>query len=225
MFWSGGKDSSLALWRVLQQQELDIRYLITTISKEHQRISMHGVRVELLEEQAKSIGIPLLKMELVDSPDNKAYESALDKVFNELKTEGIDTVVFGDIFLEDLKEYRLSLLDKVDMQAIFPIWKEDTTDLFQEFINSGFKAVTVCVDGNKLPLSYAGRALDADFQQQLPKNVDPCGENGEFHTFVFNGPMFQYPVDMEVGDTITRSYKDMPETCFYFTDLTLSVHV
>lgn len=219
MFWSGGKDSSLALWKVLQQQQLDVKYLVTTISEEHQRISMHGVQLALLQEQAESIGIPLKLMVLPEGPDNKLYEKHLIMVLEELKAEGIDTVIFGDIFLEDLKAYRLSLLDKLDMKAVFPIWKQDTTELLNEFIAEGFRALTVCVDGSKLTDAFAGRLLDESFLNDLPNGVDPCGENGEFHSFVFDGPLFKHEVPHEVGDTIIRSYKGMPDTCFYFTEL------
>lgn len=219
MFWSGGKDSTLALWKVLQQQKLNVKCLVTTISMEHQRISMHGVQLALLKAQAESIGIPLKLMELPDSPDNQKYEKHLVQVLEELKQEGIETVIFGDIFLEDLKEYRLALLSKVGMQAVFPIWKQDTTELLNEFIEAGFKALTVCVDGSKLTRTFAGRILDDDFLNDLPDGVDPCGENGEFHSFVFDGPLFNSEVPLEVGETIQRSYKGMPETCFYFTEL------
>lgn len=219
MFWSGGKDSSLALWKVLQQQQLDVRYLVTTISQQHQRISMHGVQLTLLKAQAASIGIPLKLMELPDSPDNTQYEKHLTQVLSELKAEGIDTVIFGDIFLEDLKAYRLALLDKLGMKAVFPIWEQDTTELLNEFIDEGFKALTVCVDGSKLTDAFAGRILDDAFLNDLPETVDPCGENGEFHSFVFDGPLFKHEVPIEIGETITRSYKGMPDTCFYFTDL------
>ena len=219
MFWSGGKDSSLALWKVLQHKQHDIKYLVTTISEVHQRISMHGVQLALLQAQAERIGIPLKLMVLPEGPDNKLYEKHLIMVLEELKAEGIDTVIFGDIFLEDLKAYRLSLLDKLGMKAIFPIWKQDTTELLKEFIAEGFKALTVCVDGSKLTVAFAGRLLDDNFLNDLPNGVDPCGENGEFHSFVFDGPLFKHEVPHELGDTIARSYKGMPDTCFYFTEL------
>lgn len=219
MFWSGGKDSSLTLYRILQGDNYDVKLLVTTVSADYERISMHGVRVELLEQQAKSIGIPLLVMRVPEAPDNSAYELALDKVFGELKAKGIFHVIFGDIFLEDLKAYRDKLMAKAGVIGIYPLWMKNTAELYDQFIDIGFKAVTVSVAKPVPGEQFAGRLLDESFQADLPDEVDPCGEHGEFHTFVFDGPIFSEQVTYELGENVIRQYSDSFESKFIFTDL------
>lgn len=230
--WSGGKDSSLALYHALKDENLSIDKLLTSVNKTYGRVSMHGVREELLEEQAKQIGLPLQKLLLTDQPSMSEYEEILKTNVEQLKNEGFTQSIFGDIFLEDLKKYREDNLATVGMTAHFPIWKRDTTELIHEFIDLGFKTVLVCIKSEVLDKSFAGRIIDKDFLKDLPNNVDPCGENGEFHTFVFDGPIFKEPIPIEIGESVFREYKqpkDEEDTCngsspnnmgFWFTDLT-----
>lgn len=223
--WSGGKDSTLALYKTLQNSDFDIRYLLTTFNEEADRISMHGVRRELLLAQAESIGIPTKTVQLPSSSDMKAYERVMEIAIQELKAEGIADCIFGDIFLEDLRKYREQKLEEVSISAHFPLWKEDTTDLVHEFVNSGFKTIVVCVDSSKLGEEFVGRVIDAQFLADLPENVDPCGENGEFHTFVFDGPIFSKPIDFKLGEKVLKTYESKNqegETIsygFWFQDL------
>ncbi len=210
--WSGGKDSVLALY-FLNKDEFNVRTLITTISESYNRVSMHGVRKELLEKQAKSIGIPLLTIPLPKDITNEEYEKIMKREMLYFKSHRVYKVVFGDIFLEDIRKYREANLSKIEMKAIFPLWKRDTKELAENFIESGFKAIITSVDSNSLEGSYVGRLFDWDFLQALPSNVDYCGENGEFHSFVFDGPNFSYPIHFQKGDIIFR------ENRFYYIDL------
>lgn len=217
--WSGGKDSSLCLHYLLQQQEYDISCLLTSVNSEYKRVSMHGVREELLEAQTESIGIPLKKLMLPEMPTMEIYDSLLHNTWQELKKEGIEYSIFGDIFLEDLKKYREQQLAKAQMKGLFPLWKRDTQELIHEFIDLGFKAVLVCVNEKFLDKSFAGRVIDLDFLKDLPEDVDPCGENGEYHTFVFDGPIFNHPIPFEAGEVVYRNYKpaadnNEKDTCF-----------
>lgn len=204
--WSGGKDSTLALYRILQSGQFDIRYLLTTLNAEADRISMHGVRSELLEAQAEALGIPAKKVHLPASSDMQAYETVMNTAISELRLEGISDCIFGDIFLEDLRNYREEKLREVSISAHFPLWKEDTAALVREFIDLGFKTIVVCVDSSKLDASFAGRVIDQQFLADLPEQVDPCGENGEFHTFVFDGPIFQKQVNFQIGEKVLKTY-------------------
>jgi uncharacterized protein (TIGR00290 family) len=210
--WSGGKDSSLALYNA-QKLGYEIRALITTITRDYDRISMHGVRRVLLEKQAKSLGIPLEEVFIWDGIKNEDYESIMEKVMRKYKNLGISSVIFGDIFLEDVRNYRERNLAKIGMSGIFPIWGKDTRELAREFIELGFKAVITAVDGNVLDGKFVGREYNKDFLEALPKNVDPCGENGEFHTFVYDGPIFKERVEFEKGEIVLRNNR------FYFCDL------
>lgn len=232
MNWSGGKDSSLALYHILKDKSYSVEKLLTNINKEFRRISMHGVREELLEQQANAIGTPLQKLALDDHPSMIEYEKQMLKTVNHLQAEGFTHSVFGDIFLEDLKTYRETQLAKVGMSAVFPLWKKDTMKLIHEFINLGFKAIVVCINEKYLDKSFCGRIIDKSFIEDLPGNVDVCGENGEFHTFVFDGPLFKIPVAFTKGEIVRRTYtppKDQNDNCFqlipaedygfYFCDL------
>ena len=205
--WSSGKDSALALYKVLQNSEFEITCLLTSISQEFQRISMHGVRVELLEQQAKSLGIPLEIMQIPEMPTMEAYENVMNETLTKLKNKGVTHSIFGDILLEDLRKYREDQLAKIGFEAIFPLWQIPTTDLIQEFIALGFKTIVVCVNERFLDKSFVGRIIDQDFINDLPENVDLCGENGEFHTFTFDGPIFSKPIDFEIGEIVYKKYE------------------
>jgi len=204
--WSGGKDSALCLHKLLQADQYDIMCLLTSINKQYQRISMHGVRVDLLEKQAEMIGLPLQKMEVPEMPTMEAYDEMMRSTLGALKANGATASVFGDIFLEDLRKYREDRLAELGMKGIFPLWKKSTKELIHEFLDLGFKTVIVCVNEKYLDKSFAGRIIDHDFINDLPKNVDPCGENGEFHTFVFDGPIFKEPIPIVSGDLVYKKY-------------------
>ena len=167
---------------------------------------MHGVRVELLERQAQNIGLPLQKVEIPEMPTMEIYDSIMSRTLAALKSEGATASVFGDIFLEDLRTYRENRLAEVNLEGIFPLWKISTTELLHEFIDLGFKTIIVCVNEKYLDKSYAGRIIDHDFIKDLPSGVDPCGENGEFHTFVFDGPIFKEPIPIVTGELVYRKY-------------------
>lgn len=199
--FSGGKDSSYCLYKILQAGTYDVCYLLTTINGNLHRISMHGVREELLEAQAASIGIPLLKVYMYEA-SNAAYEKAMEEALLKAKAEGIKHVIFGDIFLEDLRTYRENNLAKVGMQAVFPLWKIDTKTLVTDFLSVGFKTITCCVNDAWLDETFVGKVIDESFIQSLPANVDACGENGEFHTFCFDGPIFKTPVHFTTGEKV-----------------------
>lgn len=225
--WSSGKDSALALYQTLQENRYEVAILLTSINQEFQRISMHGVSVSLLEKQAESLGIPLIKMELPKEPSMEEYRQMMSKTMTDVQAQGITHSIFGDIFLEDLRKYREDQLKAVGMEAVFPLWKRNTSQLIQEFLSLGFKTIVTCVNGSYLDKSFAGRIIDQKFIDDLPENVDPCGENGEFHTFTFDGPIFKKPVQFEIGETVKKTYpkpKTSPEEedgeyIFWFSDL------
>ncbi|REC45378.1 MULTISPECIES: diphthine--ammonia ligase [Chryseobacterium] len=225
--WSSGKDSALALYKILKEEKFEVTSLLTSINKEFQRISMHGVHVSLLEKQAESLGFPLIKMELPKEPSMEEYRELMSKTMNDLKSRGITHSIFGDIFLEDLKKYREDQLRSIGMEGVFPLWKINTTDLIREFLDLGFKTIVVCVNETYLDKSFAGRIIDEDFIKDLPENVDVCGENGEFHTFTFNGPIFKNPVEFEIGEIVKKTYPkpksdeniEDDEYVFWFCDL------
>ncbi len=215
MSWSGGKDSSLALLEIQKSQEFQVIALITTITADYERVSMHGLRNALLEEQAKSLNIPLQKVFISKNATNEQYESAWKDALLTYKDRGIESVVFGDLFLEDIKKYREDQLQKIGMECVFPIWKRDTVKLAADFIDMGFKAITICVDSNYLGEEFAGREFDKQFLSELPSDIDPCGENGEFHTFVYDGPILNHPITYRLGDIVLRDER------FYYCDLLL----
>lgn len=207
MNWSGGKDSALALHKILQQQQYSVDCLLTSVNAVHNRISMHGVRRELLLAQAESIGLPLTTIELPEEPGMTEYEAVLQQKVTELKEQQFTHSIFGDIFLEDLKSYREKKLAEAGLSGVFPLWKMDTKELIREFIELGFKTIIVCVNEKFLDKSFCGRIIDQSFINDLPSNVDVCGENGEFHTFVFDGPIFKRPVSFIKGETVYKKYK------------------
>jgi len=212
--WSGGKDSAMALHALFSRGDVRVAALLTTVTEGYDRISMHGVRRELLERQAESIGLPLHEVRIPLQCINPVYEARMEEALRAYRARGVRQVAFGDIFLEDLRAYREKNLAQVEMTALFPIWKRDTHELAAEFVSSGFRAIVVCIDPRKLDASFAGRELDGSFLRDLPHCVDPCGENGEFHTFVFDGPIFRQPVPVRRDEVVERDG-------FVFCDLLL----
>jgi uncharacterized protein (TIGR00290 family) len=202
--WSGGKDSTSALHRLLQTNKYEVCFLFTTVNEHYKRVTMHGVREELLKLQAESIGIPLHIMYLSENPDNNEYEQQMEKTLLEFKSQGIDTVVFGDIYLEDLRRYRDENVAKVGMKTLYPLWKEKPQDLINEFIELGYKTITCCVNDAFLGEDMVGRIIDKQFIAELPANVDVCGENGEFHTFVFSGFIFKKEISIKIGEKLYK---------------------
>ena len=202
--WSGGKDSAMALHTLLQQQQFRVTALLTTVTEGYDRISMHGVRRELLLQQAESIGLPLHEVRIPPQCVNPVYETRMEHALRISYDQGVRKVAFGDIFLEDLRAYREKNLARIGMTALFPIWKRDTRELICFFHARRFRAIAACVDPKILAPSFAGRELDDSFFRDLPAGADPCGENGEFHTFVFNGPIFRWPIPVRAGETVHR---------------------
>ncbi|OFY84306.1 MAG: ATP-binding protein [Bacteroidetes bacterium RIFCSPLOWO2_12_FULL_35_15] len=201
--WSGGKDSALALYYVLQENKFEVIALLTTLNEQFKRISMHGVREELLDKQAESIGLPLIKM-YVKEGTNAEYEKAMETLLSDYKKQGVSKIIFGDIFLEDLRAYRENNLAKVGLTAEFPLWKRDTKELIREFLKLNFKTITCCVNDAFLNDDSVGVEINSDFINSLPVNVDPCGENGEYHTFCFEGPIFKIPIKFSIGEKIYK---------------------
>ena len=210
--WSGGKDSAMALHALLSRNDVRVSALLTTVTEGYDRVSMHGVRRDLLRQQAESIGLPLHEVVIPPQCVNPIYEARMEEAVLSHYKQGVRQVAFGDIFLEDLRAYREKNLTRAQMTVLFPIWKRDTRELAAHFIASGFRAITVCIDPAKLDPCFAGRELDASFFRDLPPNVDPCGENGEFHTFVFAGPIFRKPIRIRKGEVVHRD-------AFVFCDL------
>jgi uncharacterized protein (TIGR00290 family) len=210
--WSGGKDSALALW-TLRRQQLQPEALITTVTEGYERISMHGVRRGLLARQAEALGITLV--EVVIPPDcvNDVYEERMAEAFATAPLSGVEQIAFGDLFLEDVRAYREERLAAGGKRGLFPLWGRDTTALAEEFLDAGFEATLVCVDPRALDPAFCGRRYDERLLAQLPLGVDPCGENGEFHTFVSGGPIFAEPIAYERGEIVEREG-------FVFCDLT-----
>lgn len=208
MSWSSGKDAALALYKLQQSPEIRIQKLMTTINSHYKRVSMHGLRETMLEQQLSALDLPLHKVALPQQGGMKAYEDAMKAALHQLVSENITHGAFGDIFLEDLKAYRVRQLENHKLQALFPLWKQDTRALVEEFIALGFEAITVAVNGAVLDKSFVGQKVDKAFLARLPKGVDPCGENGEFHTFCYRGPIFKKHIPFHKGRTIGRSYPD-----------------
>lgn len=211
--WSGGKDSALALYELQKGNGHKVVALLTTLSEVYDRISMHGVRGILLEQQANSLGLPIEKVYISKNSSNEEYEAKMREVLQKYLTAGVSSVVFGDIFLEDLRKHREDNLAKIGMKAIFPIWKKDPAELARGFIDLGFKAVITCVDSNVLDRAFVGKPYDQQFLSELPSTVDPCGENGEFHSFVYDGPIFQKRVSYTKGEVVLRDSR------FWYCDL------
>lgn len=204
--WSSGKDAAFSLFKLQQEKEISVEKLVSTVNSQTNRISMHGIRKGLLEEQAKSLGIPLHIIDLPGEVSMPDYNKIMMREIKKLVSEGFSYSVFGDIHLEDLRQYREEQLSNIGLKAIFPLWKKDTSELINDFIDAGFKAITVSVNARLLDPSFCGRIIDHAFLADLPNNVDPCGENGEFHTFVFDGPNFNFPVEFKKGKLVQKSF-------------------
>ncbi len=204
--WSSGKDASMALYFLQEKSGFSVDLLLTSMNGYHNRVSMHGLRRELLERQVRALGIKMETIELPEEPSMEEYTQIMEKKVFCLKERGYEFAAFGDIFLEDLKRYREEQLVKLSMKSIFPLWQKNTTELLKDFIRKGFKAIVVTVNADLLDKSFAGRIIDENFISDLPDNVDPCGENGEFHTFCFDGPIFNYPVKFQIGEKVYRGY-------------------
>jgi uncharacterized protein (TIGR00290 family) len=219
--WSGGKDSTLALHYILQNDDFDVRYLLTTVNDGFNRIAMHGVREYLLLEQVNSLNIPLIQLRLPEMPDMEIFERKIGRALKNLKSKGINHSIFGDIFLEDLKIYRENQLRKIEMEAVFPLWKRDSLELVKEFISLGYRTIVVCAqDGLQ---DFCGRIIDQSFLDDLPKDIDPAGENGEFHTFVFDGPIFNKSIQFSIGEKVYKTFpspnKDEEQSGYWYIDL------
>jgi len=202
--WSGGKDSALALNRILNDPSYEVVTLLTTCNEHFERVSMHGVRVALLDRQAETIGLPLEKIFVSGQSSNEEYQKKMSDCMLAYKARGVTGCVFGDIFLEDLRQWREQNLASIGLRGIFPLWKLATNDLIQEFIASQFGSVVCCTNDAYLDETFVGRNIDAGFIASLPSDVDPCGENGEFHSFAFAGPIFKEPVKFQVGEKVYR---------------------
>jgi uncharacterized protein (TIGR00290 family) len=220
--WSTGKDSAMALYLLLKDPMYSVDMLVTTVNHHHDRVTMHGLRRELLMMQVKALDIPAMTIELPEQPDMATYESATGAALNALKAQDFDHAAFGDIFLEDLRAYREQQMAGYGFKTIFPLWQQDSKLLLRDFISQGFKAIVVCVDAKKLDASFAGRLIDESFIADLPDGVDPCGENGEYHTFCFDGPIFKTPIPFRIGERIYRAYDapaDAGKAEFWFCDI------
>ncbi len=203
--WSGGKDSALALHRLLQDEQYEVAYLLSNFNADNQ-LSMHAVSPELIEKQSEAIGIPLIKVR-VENNDNASYENAMEKVLFNLREEGIYKVGYGDIFLENLKTYREQKLASIGMQALFPLWQETPLLLVHQFIDLGFKSLVCCVNELTLGEKFLDRTIDKKWVNALPAGIDPCGENGEFHTFCYDGPIFKQAVSFGIAQSSTKKYR------------------
>lgn len=210
--WSGGKDSALALWVMREELGTPPVTLLTTVTEDYGRVSMHGVRRELVRAQAEAVGLPLVEVGIPAACPNEVYEERVAAALGAPPLDGVGTVAFADLYLADIRAYREERLAAIGREAMFPLWGRDTAALARRFVEAGFEATLVCVDPRLLDPSFAGRRFDAALLDELPDRVDPCGEDGEFHTFVAAGPIFTAPIEAEVGETVERDG-------FVFTDL------
>lgn len=224
--WSSGKDSALALYHIQRENKFVVDQMVTSINAHHNRVSMHGLRKELLIKQLESIGIPYSFIELPELPSMEDYSRILLQKVETLKAQGFTDTAFGDINLEDLRSYREEQLSAHGITAHFPLWKRDTRAIIDEFLSLGFKSIVVSCHADLLDESFVGRVIDDSFLNDLPPNVDPCGENGEFHTFCFDGPIFNHPIEFTIGEKILRTYprpnakeNESNEIGFWFCDL------
>jgi len=210
--WSGGKDSAMALYEIQKSQKYEIISLLTTITEDYDRVSLHGVPRTLVEQQAQSLGLPIEEVFISKASSNEEYDSKMEETLTKFKQAGISSVVFGDVFLEGVRKYREDNLSKLGMKGLFPLWGRDTTELVRSFIALGFQAIVTCVNLKVLDKRFVGRRLDKHFLAELPPGVDPGGENGEFHSFVFDGPIFKERIAYTLGEKVLRD-------SFYFCDL------
>jgi len=211
--WSGGKDSAMALHELQSMGAYRVLALLTTVTEQYDRVSMHGVRTALLERQAESLGLPVEKVYIGQDASNEEFEARMRDKLAYYQAKGVSSVAFGDLYLEDVRRYREENLSRVTMKGLFPLWGRDTSELAHSFIDLGFKAVITCVDSNLLDGAFVGREFDERFLSELPPAVDPCGENGEFHSFVYDGPLFRYRILHGRGEIVLRDSR------FYYSDL------
>jgi uncharacterized protein (TIGR00290 family) len=224
LFWSGGKDSAIALQRLKQNPEFEIMGLVCTLNVDFKRVSMHGIAEELIDRQVEQLGFPLIKMWVPNQPDNYLYEESFLKTCSHLSEMGVEILAFGDIFLEDLREYREDLASKAGMETYFPLWKNTSDELLKELSHGGFEAITCCVQSDKLGEDWIGNKLNSDFFKNLPVGIDPFGENGEYHTFCFNGLIFLNPVDYKTGEVVFKPLQinrsnAAKESGFFYLDI------
>jgi uncharacterized protein (TIGR00290 family) len=212
--WSSGKDSAWALHSLRQQPDVEIVGLFSTVNQEFERVAMHAVRNELVRQQAKSLGLPIQLIQIPYPCDNSAYRVIMQEFIAQAKQQGVECIAFGDLFLEDVRKYREDNLDGTGIKPIFPLWGMPTDELSREMVKSGLHAIITCIDPNQLPPGFSGREYEDSFLSDLPDQVDPCGENGEFHSFVYDGPMFKEKITVRTGETLSRDG-------FVFTDLFL----
>ncbi|MBQ0789406.1 MAG: adenine nucleotide alpha hydrolase [Cycloclasticus sp.] len=210
--WSSGKDSAWTLYQLQQDPTIELAGLVTTINQTHQRVAMHAVRVALLEQQAQAAQLPLHIINIPHPCSNVMYQQAMDGFFQSIQGQGITHMAFGDLYLDDVRQYRIDSLKHTGLEPLFPLWLKPTKALAQEMLAAGLKTRITCVDPKQLAVSFAGREFDQDFLDDLPEGVDPCGENGEFHSFAYAGPMFKQPIAIMLGETVEREG-------FIFTDL------
>jgi uncharacterized protein (TIGR00290 family) len=210
--WSSGKDSLWALHAARESNDLQVVGLLTTITETYERVSMHGVREKLLEMQAEALGLPLYKALIPTPCSNETYEAVMARAVEDAERAGVTRMIFGDLFLQDVRAYRERQLAPTGIEPRFPLWGRNTRTLAQEMIEGGLRAYVTCLDPRKLGREFAGRSYDLEFLSQLPEDVDSCAENGEFHTFAWNGPGFAHALDVRVGDTVEREG-------FVFTDV------
>ncbi len=211
--WSGGKDSTMALYEVRRAGAWEIQGLLTTITRDYDRVCMHGVRTALLEQQAAALGLPLDKVYLDADGSQEAYEAKMQTYLAAWRERGIQAVIFGDLFLQDVRQYRERNLAQAGIEPVFPLWGQDTRALAERFLHAGFQAIITCVDLQALAQGFVGRRYDRSFLADLPPNADPCGERGEFHSFVYDGPLFRSPILFQMGRTVIR------ENRFAYIDL------
>ena len=227
--WSTGKDAALALYHLQKENQFDVDHLLVSVNKSLNQVSMHGLNREVMIKQLEAIGLDYSTVELPAEPSNNEYSKLMSEAVESLKNRGYRDTGFGDIFLEDLREYREKQLQSLNIRCHFPLWKRNTRELIKEFIDLGFKAIVVCVNSNKLDQSFCGREIDKAFLEDLPKDVDPCGEYGEFHTFCYEGPIFKKGITFKRGAQIFKTYKHpksnnenrKSEMGFWFQELTL----
>jgi uncharacterized protein (TIGR00290 family) len=210
--WSCGKDSATALWKLQQDMDYEVVGLLTTLTDGYDRVSMSGVRHELLQRQGSALGLPVHEVWIPPQCINPVYEARMGEAVHRLKEDGVEAIAFGDLFLEDIREYRERQMDGTGLSCVFPIWGEDTARLSRYMIDSGLRAILVCVDPKQVPAELAGRAYDEKLLDELPASTDPCGERGEFHTFVWDAPNFATPIEVRPGETVEREG-------FFFADL------
>ena len=211
--WSSGKESAMALYELRRGGRYEVLALLTVLTEDYGRVSMHGVRRALLKQQAASLHLPLAEVVIAKDSSMEDYEAAMRRTLEHYAALGVSSVAFGDVSLQDLREYRRGKLSQVGMKAVFPIWKRDTAELARSFLDLGFKAVITCVDSRVLDKAFAGRAFDERFLRDLPDGVDPCGENGQFHSFVYDGPIFAERIPHDTGQVVLRDNR------FWFCDL------